>query len=438
MFLFIEDSKTYFPWPRQDTTPLMYAANHNNLKLMEWLIDVKKVDIEAKCAEGLTALSFAVSCGHKSAALLLLDRGAKLPEPTNSTDPSLLARAFSSGSRELVEMLFERGLTFTGDGERRICIEAALGSWSLPFCRFAFTLFRKIDLSTPEDGTWQGLNPNAVELLTTTLADNHTVHTLDLSRLDMTDTSIHSIQKLVTLNRHLSVLKLKGNAFSLEAIEELLAAALQHNYSLLELQLDDENLQTAEEITQSLLGAEASDNAEDRAKEKDERCCRVRSGVKQLIMRNREHRRSLATTAIQMLTAARLLLQPPPITWIAEESPLATLPPELLEAIVEAVDGAHLLREEERKRVIEYALDWKRSTGKARHEFLRTCITSLTYWPDPSEMEQPSSSSKEDKPQEDADDQDAQPTPTDSASGTGSGSSGPLSLLQRMLHFARK
>lgn len=366
----------------------MFAAMYNNLELMEWLIDVKKVDINVD-ENGKSAITCAVARGHAEAVHMLLRRGANLP---TATDPkkSLLYFGFASGSKKVVELLFEEGITFKSDEERRICIEASIGTWSHGFCRYAFSLFREINLSALEEVT-QGLNYNEMELLAAALSNNNTVEVLDLSRTGLTDTVMAAIIQMLATNRHLATLRLKGNTFSLEACEELVASVRKHNRSLLDLDLDSEDLMPRSELQHTTMPfglafppiRPLDSHGGMSGEEKEKRCRQMRQELADVLARNRQHRVKVARTAIQLLNTARLILQPPPMTQFDDVSPLSALPGELLEAIVKGVDAGDLLSDEERKRIMAFALDWERTTGKERHEFLRQCLLSLTFWPAP-------------------------------------------------------
>ena len=147
----------------------------------------------------------------------------------------------------------------------------------------------------------------------------------------------------------------------------------------------------------------------DMSEPKAARAARLAETLAGLVARNRRRRRDVATTAIQTLHVARLLLQPPPLTQFINASTgddgddhlqddgtdgdddddqpqaltLGALPLELLEAVVAGVDGGRgLLTDDEQRRIVAWALDLTGTVGLSRTAFLRACLSSLTWWPD--------------------------------------------------------
>jgi hypothetical protein len=129
----------------------------------------------------------------------------------------------------------------------------------------------------------------------------------------------------------------------------------------------------------------------------------LEQAIDDMAVRALGHRRKIATTAIRMLVAARLLLQPlcretsrhlrgasdehQPEVW--------TLPVELVEAIVVRLDTEGVLAGEERKRVVAFALrDMAGTRDKSRAQFLRECVVSLTWWPEDSACFKPAKKRK--------------------------------------------
>jgi hypothetical protein len=304
---------------------------------------------------------------------------------TDPTLPAPLAQACASGSQETVRLLLEKGFSFGEDkGERRMCIEAALGSWSVPFCRFVFRHFEQIDLSAggseegaPAPQPQGGLNDSAVEVLCAGLRGNETVELVDLSENRLADTVIPFFVGMLSANHHLAALNLRGNAFTLDGVETLVAHLRKCNHSLQKLEIDLDGLTQEAESEQG----ESVDIPQDR----DTRVADLRASLESTLARNRNRRKQVATAAIQMLNVARLLLQPPPVTQFADDSLLAELPTELLEAIVAGVDGGNVLTSEESRRVLAFALETQGTLGKTREQFLRQCLVTLTWWPDEAE-----------------------------------------------------
>ena len=60
----------------EGATPLMRASERNNFKTVEILVAVAHVDLDARLADGRTALSLACATGHREVARILLDAGA--------------------------------------------------------------------------------------------------------------------------------------------------------------------------------------------------------------------------------------------------------------------------------------------------------------------------------------------------------------------------
>lgn len=374
-------------------TPLVYAATSGNVEVVEWLLSVKKVDVDQEVM-GSTAVHFAISRGRARAAAALLDHGARLDIPSLSPDgPQVapaLVQACSSGSIETVELLLARGFDLRDDRGREY-VEAALHTGSPAFCRWVFGRLDEIDLAQPADSSDDDreLAPAAVVLLCDALADNDTVERLDLARQGLTDADLSCLAALLARNRHLSWLDLGGNHFTLAGFESFLAQVRAHNRSLLTLQIDLDHLAHDNNDHNDHNDDDEAGGARQRETEAERRrrVQALEAAVADMSAQARRFRREVGTTAVRMLVVARLLLQPPPITQFGDDSPLAELPGELLEAIVAGVDAHDVLDADERKRVVAFALDPQGTLGKSREQFLRACLRSLTWWPGPDALE---------------------------------------------------
>jgi hypothetical protein len=362
------------------------------VEVVEWLLSVKKVDVEQEVM-GSTAVHFAISRGRARAAAALLDHGARLDIPSPSPGGAqqvapALVQACSSGSIETVEMLLARGLDLR-DERGREYVEAALHTNNVAFCRWLFGRLDEIDLAQPADSNdddHRELAPTAVAVLCNALGDNDTVERLDLTRQGLTDADLSFLGALLARNRHLSWLGLGGNHFSLGGFESFLAQVRAHNRTLLTLQIDVDHLAHDDDDNNDHNAGGGARQDETEA-ERRRRVQAVEAAVADMSAQARRLRREVGTTAVRMLVMARLLLHPPPMTQFGDDSPLAELPGELLEAIVAGVDAHDVLDADERKRVVAFALDLEGTVGKSREQFLRECVRSLTWWPGPEALE---------------------------------------------------
>jgi len=383
----------------------MYAADGNNLELIEWLLDDMKVDPNAE-RRGHTALAFALTQGNAQAMRLLLDRGARGSFPENLCPLVLACRV---ASLECVELLLELGFTFEKltPVEAAVSIKLALDGQLISFCQFVFGQLRAIDLSLLSS---QGLfSLRSVGLLCSALRTNATVEHVNLSGL-VSDQALPALIALVSSNRHIISLVLgqcgSKPFLSISGMERLLACAVQSNRSLLQLDFgttDVGSLDIASMAEDSSSGGQQLEDEEGTEAEAESGGGGVKSGggggghdeanikhrigllneaIYGTVTRNKHYRWQLMRAAIHTLCAARLLLQPAPITQIAADSPLACLPAELLEAVVVAADGDGVMCPEERQRVLAFALNLRQTVGTTRQQFLRMCLVSLTCWPE--------------------------------------------------------
>jgi hypothetical protein len=250
---------------------------------------------------------------------------------------------------------------------------------------------------------------------------------VDLSGEHLDDRILQPLAVMLGANRHLAWLNLGASTLTLKGVEKLVDAVRKHNRSLITLELDaddpfwfferDEDVdsdgdgdedededddesddeersdqddadrdRSSEEEGQGMdEEAEGLENNEVRRSEEDSlqtaeiRIEGLKLAIAEMSARARRYRWQVATTAIHMLTAARLLLKPC-ATQFGDDSPLALLPYELLEVIVDNIDTDRVLSIEERRRVRAFAVH--ATTGTRRAEFLRACLVSLTWWPD--------------------------------------------------------
>jgi ankyrin repeat protein len=115
----------------QGFTPLAYAATKGNVEVVEWLLSVKKVDVD-RIVLGSRAVHCAISRGRARAVAALLDHGARLDIPSRQVAPALV-QACSSGSIETVALLLARGLDLRDERGRKY-VEAALHTGKAAFC----------------------------------------------------------------------------------------------------------------------------------------------------------------------------------------------------------------------------------------------------------------------------------------------------------------
>jgi ankyrin repeat protein len=86
-------------------TPIMMAAFHGSLDLVQYLVEKRQVEINKP---GWSALHYAATNGHLKIATYLLDKNAYVdPESPNGT--TALMMAARGGHIELVKLLLERG-----------------------------------------------------------------------------------------------------------------------------------------------------------------------------------------------------------------------------------------------------------------------------------------------------------------------------------------
>ena len=88
-----------------DETPLMFAALYGLLPEVKILVNQKEVPVNRS---GWTPLHYACTNGHHDIALFLLDKGAVVDAPSpNETTPLMMA--IRAGNIQLVRLLLDRG-----------------------------------------------------------------------------------------------------------------------------------------------------------------------------------------------------------------------------------------------------------------------------------------------------------------------------------------
>lgn len=89
-------------------TALMLASLQGHTEVVRFLIDSKKVDVNAKDVSGTTSLMAAAKRGHVEILKLLLDAGAK-PDSQSAQGMTALSMAAMDGHLEAVTLLVARG-----------------------------------------------------------------------------------------------------------------------------------------------------------------------------------------------------------------------------------------------------------------------------------------------------------------------------------------
>lgn len=90
-------------------TPLMRAAGEGRLTVVKCIISLVPENIEVRDANGMSALSWAVSHGHAAVVNALLESGAQVDTPAWAEIP-LLTKAVCLDSRPIVMMLLNAGV----------------------------------------------------------------------------------------------------------------------------------------------------------------------------------------------------------------------------------------------------------------------------------------------------------------------------------------
>ncbi len=97
-------------------TPLMHASDAGNREIVEYLLSVPRIHINAQSEFGWTALMLAAWNGNKGLVMLLIEKGAdvNLTAHSDNGDPLKTALTFARnrGHREIVELL--AGLSANG------------------------------------------------------------------------------------------------------------------------------------------------------------------------------------------------------------------------------------------------------------------------------------------------------------------------------------
>jgi ankyrin repeat protein len=380
----------------QDSTALMHAAMGNNDKLIDWLIDVKKVDMDLQNWDDMAAINFAVRYGNLDAATALLKHGANLLDPPAdemTVDTLPLAQACRSKSVDMVHLLLDHGFSFDDPIARRYCLQACVASNSVDMCRFVLDQLDELDAGPlkrehkvkDDEDDEDGVDDEDVDELPLTnavldaLADNHTVARLNLRGHSLAGVGLPQLLIMLARNQHLAHLDLRDISITLDEAERFVANLRAFNRSLLTLELD------VDALPLTIYGAPPEDECSG-TPTADVRRKRLWQAIDEMAVRALSHRRKVATAAIHMLVAARVLLRGDTTQYDDEDSQqqqeVVRLPLEVLEAIVARVDTERMLGDWERRRVMAFASRGMAATrGSTREQFLRECIVSLTWWP---------------------------------------------------------
>jgi ankyrin repeat protein len=89
-------------------TALMYAAGNGYTEVCQYLINSKGILLNAKDKAGKTALMYAVFFARKEIVQLLIESGANVNSRTD-TDESAMSIAMKTGRMEIVNLLKEKG-----------------------------------------------------------------------------------------------------------------------------------------------------------------------------------------------------------------------------------------------------------------------------------------------------------------------------------------
>lgn len=118
---------------------LQYAAKHGNLELVKYLVEVQKVDIEARgtyITKVNTALSRAVSDGHYDIAEYLIKSKASIDPNLSNGQQLLLAEAVNPGSLKMVTFLAEKGASVVDHRGNSHALQSALEIGNLEIVKY--------------------------------------------------------------------------------------------------------------------------------------------------------------------------------------------------------------------------------------------------------------------------------------------------------------
>ena len=89
-------------------TPLHVAAQFGHKQIIERLLNVKNLDIDATDQQGMTALHLAISRGYEDICTDLIDNGASI-NMTTKEGLSCLHLAADAGNTEIVSLVIQTG-----------------------------------------------------------------------------------------------------------------------------------------------------------------------------------------------------------------------------------------------------------------------------------------------------------------------------------------
>ncbi|ELR23404.1 Ankyrin repeat and SPRY domain containing protein, partial [Acanthamoeba castellanii str. Neff] len=311
------------------TSTLIYAVDAQKSDIVSYLL-ANGADVRRREKNGKTALFFVVDSLETGRALV--EHGADI-HVKDDTGKTCLHFACFNGHLNWIRYLVEQGGKLEEcDNSGINSILGVLASRNPEACAYVYSQLSSLDLA----GKVANLNQALFDPLFETLKTNTTIHTLNLSDNGFDNTILPRLLDLLEYNQHLARIKLLDNA------------------------LDVDDLMTLFECIEP---------------EEQPKTERLKAFGCATTARNLAYRAKIMRTAFQMLMAARILLQPHPITLWLDDDPL---PLEVIEIVVRQLDTYETLTDKEKSAIIAYAFD-KENLGKDKWYFLKTCLPRFLF-----------------------------------------------------------